>query len=478
MTQATSDIVLRQPDDSAALAMPLLSIEQMIARRNIIVEAVKHKVLKEGQDYGVIPGTERKNQQPRNGDEATPTSRNNTLLKPGAEKLCSFFGLTPQFEDYRVEENWDKGLFYYAYRCRLTRNGRTIAEGIGSANSREKKYRRGSRACPDCGATAIKRSKYPPKNAPKDAPPQFYCEARSGGCGRQFDGNDERILNQAATQDPAEACDLINTLQKMAQKRALVAATLIATNASEFFTQDVEDMEIIEGEIVERRSDGANSHPPANQPPAGAQETEEDPPDLSNDMVFMGAWFETLKFRQWSREEAEALLKGILDGAKRELHQVDVRGRGELLAKADGGEYDKLRERVRGKLQKQANPNANGGNGQQPVKGEEKKTTTSSPPPAKQEQQQQGDDQSFTPATDAEVDTWEKFVALARADAGDAVGDDEFQAGLDRALMNVAKKGKHDKTTKDWRRRHLDAIRASAFDWTNGRISQTAAVVA
>ena len=35
--------------------------------------------------------------------------------------------------------------------------------------------------------------------------------------------------------------DLINTIQKMAQKRALVAATLIATSASEFFTQDVED---------------------------------------------------------------------------------------------------------------------------------------------------------------------------------------------------------------------------------------------
>jgi hypothetical protein len=34
---------------------------------------------------------------------------------------------------------------------------------------------------------------------------------------------------------------VVNTIQKMAQKRALVAATLIATSASEFFTQDVED---------------------------------------------------------------------------------------------------------------------------------------------------------------------------------------------------------------------------------------------
>jgi hypothetical protein len=31
---------------------------------------------------------------------------------------------------------------------------------------------------------------------------------------------------------------VVNTIQKMAQKRALVAATLLAVNASEFFTQD------------------------------------------------------------------------------------------------------------------------------------------------------------------------------------------------------------------------------------------------
>ena len=38
--------------------------------------------------------------------------------------------------------------------------------------------------------------------------------------------------------------DLVNTIQKMAQKRAIVGSVLIATNASGFFTQDVEDMDI------------------------------------------------------------------------------------------------------------------------------------------------------------------------------------------------------------------------------------------
>ncbi|MCA1557373.1 MAG: hypothetical protein LC731_02405, partial [Acidobacteria bacterium] len=39
-----------------------------------------------------------------------------------------------------------------------------------------------------------------------------------------------------------DIADQVNTIQKMSQKRALVAATLLAVNASEFFTQDVEDM--------------------------------------------------------------------------------------------------------------------------------------------------------------------------------------------------------------------------------------------
>ncbi|MFB2835053.1 hypothetical protein [Floridanema evergladense] len=36
--------------------------------------------------------------------------------------------------------------------------------------------------------------------------------------------------------------DAVNTICKMAQKRSLVAAVLIATGASEFFTQDLEDI--------------------------------------------------------------------------------------------------------------------------------------------------------------------------------------------------------------------------------------------
>ena len=46
-----------------------------------------------------------------------------------------------------------------------------------------------------------------------------------------------------------DVADVVNTIQKMAQKRALVAATLIATSASEFFTQDIEDADSFERNV-------------------------------------------------------------------------------------------------------------------------------------------------------------------------------------------------------------------------------------
>ena len=56
-----------------------------------------------------------------------------------------------------------------------------------------------------------------------------------------------------------DVADVVNTIQKMAQKRALVAATLIATSASEFFTQDVEDADSC------GRNVDTGSHPPGTR---------------------------------------------------------------------------------------------------------------------------------------------------------------------------------------------------------------------
>jgi hypothetical protein len=60
-----------------------------------------------------------------------------------------------------------------------------------------------------------------------------------------------------------DIADQVNTIMQMAQKRALVAATRIAVNASEFFTQDLEDF--ANGEIIEGSFKDAT--PP--EPPSG-----------------------------------------------------------------------------------------------------------------------------------------------------------------------------------------------------------------
>ena len=125
--------------------MPAMSIELAVERYATITEFVS-RVLRKDVDYGVIPGTEKR-----------------TLLKPGAEKLTTFFGLSTRFqlieriEDWAGEAYGDEPFFYYLYRCQLSRGDLLVAEADGSCNSRETKYRwrEAQRQCPECGQAAI-----------------------------------------------------------------------------------------------------------------------------------------------------------------------------------------------------------------------------------------------------------------------------------------------------------------------------------
>lgn len=117
-----------------------------------------------------------------------------TLLKPGAELLLNLYGYGLKMEKVKEVEDWDKPFFYYEYKAIVysKRGGWVEAEGFGSANSKEKKW--------------------------------------------AFDkyGN---------PQPPTYIYSMVNSIQKIAQKRAMVAPTLIACRASALFTQDLEDME-------------------------------------------------------------------------------------------------------------------------------------------------------------------------------------------------------------------------------------------
>lgn len=208
----------------------IMSLHEAQERRNALTSFVNGNVLRDGFDYGIVPGTGGKK----------------TLLKPGAEKLATFFHLTPRFEADDKIIDFSQGLFYFQYRCTLyTREGMEVGQGIGSCNSYESKYRwrKAGRVCPECGVENIRRSK-------RDG--GWYCWDKTGGCGANFDEHDTRITEQETGRVPnPDPADQLNTIDKMAQKRAFVAAVLIATNASEFFTQDMEDFNIMDGEYAE-----------------------------------------------------------------------------------------------------------------------------------------------------------------------------------------------------------------------------------
>jgi hypothetical protein len=224
--------------------MPAMSIELAVERYNTITEFVS-RVLRRDVDYGMIPGTDKL-----------------TLLKPGAEKLTTFFGLSTRFqlieriEDWTGEDHDGEPFFYYLYRCQLYRGELLIAESDASCNSRETKYRyrEAQRVCPECSQPAIIKGK-------EEFGGGWLCFRKKGGCGAKFLVGDQVIESQQVGRVPnPDIADQVNTIQKMGQKRAIVAACLLAVNASEFFTQDVEDMMI--------------GPAPLKAPPAPAQKVE------------------------------------------------------------------------------------------------------------------------------------------------------------------------------------------------------------
>lgn len=115
-----------------------------------------------------------------------------TLYKAGAEKICQLMNLRPEFTLIKSIEDWtgkghdlEEPLFFYSYKCVLYHpkvGGQPVGEGTGSCNSLESKYR----------------------------------------------GSNWRF-------------DLVNTIDKMAVKRALVAAVVVSCGLSSYFTQDIED---------------------------------------------------------------------------------------------------------------------------------------------------------------------------------------------------------------------------------------------
>lgn len=123
------------------------------------------------------------------------TGKKPTLLQPGAQVICTLLGLQPRYAIIEKTRDFKSGLFEYIIQCQLIgSDGLIHAESIASANSFETKFQR---------------------------------EAK-------YNENGERL----------GIGNMDNTVLKMAQKRALVAASLFIGNLSDVFTQDFDDADI------------------------------------------------------------------------------------------------------------------------------------------------------------------------------------------------------------------------------------------
>jgi ribosomal protein S26 len=271
-----------------------LAIEDVKRLANI-VRSLRNDVFKQDLDYGVIPGTGTKP----------------TLLLPGMEKLMRALHLRAEYVERSKLEDFDNGRIYYRYECRLIdyQTGYCVATAIGSANSMETKWRwrEQKRVCPKCGKDTINRSKYPPRNAPEGTEPGWYCYAKIGGCGAEFSAIDPAIMNQQVGRvENPDIFDQMNTIDKIAQKRALSSAIKGAANVSEFFTVDLEDFQQYEMHtVVVTQDDGREvdtatgeiTPPPApvEPPPAAPAEAAV----VSDDAKFDDIALATRSTRSW-----------------------------------------------------------------------------------------------------------------------------------------------------------------------------------
>jgi hypothetical protein len=164
-------------------------------------QAIAKTQMIEGHDYGVIPGTNKP-----------------TLLKPGAETITKLLGLADEYVILEQTIDWNKPFFHYLIKASLRHMGTgvVISEGVGECNSYESKYR----------YRWVFQSQLPEG----EKPTVTRTINTKKGKAKQFRLENEDIFSQ------------VNTILKMAKKRAMVDAALSAGRLSDVFTQDMEDL--------------------------------------------------------------------------------------------------------------------------------------------------------------------------------------------------------------------------------------------
>jgi predicted RNA-binding Zn-ribbon protein involved in translation (DUF1610 family) len=223
----------QQPQSMLTMPSPMQAVE-LVKERYAAIRKIKEDLMHPGIHYGHVGLT---------GDPKKDKDKKPALFQPGAQVLAAVFGLEPEETLEACIERWDdpqEVFLYYRFKFNMRANGKVVGTGQGSCNSKEVKYRYrdSKRKCPDCGAEAIQKSKYPDRNTGQL---EWYCYDKIGGCKAKFDESDPAIVNQViGKRINPDIGELANPILKMAHKRGFIAAVLMATMASEFFAQDPE----------------------------------------------------------------------------------------------------------------------------------------------------------------------------------------------------------------------------------------------
>lgn len=214
-------------DEQAVLPQEVteLSVEAVMHQVNK-VQALMKRVLKKDMHYGRIPGTNKE-----------------SLYKAGAEKI----GLTFRVGQRIHEQTTDLGGGHYdfSYKVELyhTPSGQFLGEGVGSASTKESKYRYRKGMVESKVVVPLAYKKSPKvelllaelKKAKVEIPPEAEdVTAVKNNAGQLVIAFKMKLENK-------DIADIYNTVRKMGKKRAYVDAIISAFALSDIFTQDLEE---------------------------------------------------------------------------------------------------------------------------------------------------------------------------------------------------------------------------------------------
>ena len=147
------------------------------------LKALMKTSLKDGMDYGRIPGTGNKP----------------TLLQPGAEKIALMLGITLRHDVNTSQLQGGHREVTVVAHAILRKTGEEVGDGVGLCSTMESKYR-----------------------YRKDW--------------------EHKVNGRPGVIESRDVADVYNTVLKMAEKRADIDCVKRVASASEFFTQDLEDI--------------------------------------------------------------------------------------------------------------------------------------------------------------------------------------------------------------------------------------------